>query len=180
MCIGARVSCAKRRAVVLSRTFLFEKVQIMSALSARALSWLNSGQLYSGNHSATFRWHHQQVLRHAFSLVSMVCQLMVGAGLQADARTGQCWVPSVWPEQGCSETNRWLCAHKSTGWPWIWTIWIVWRSICIFGLCSVLVWAGPCVLYSWNSNCAECVCVSNTVFCSTNSAIADCALLRCS
>ena len=70
---------------MLSRTFLFEKVQIKSTFSARALSWLHSGQLYSGNHSATFRQHCQQVLCHAFSLVSMICQLMVGASLQAQS-----------------------------------------------------------------------------------------------
>lgn len=75
----------QRRAVALSRTFLFEKVQIKPAFSARALSWLSAGHLYSGNHSATFRQQCRQVLCHAFSVVSMVCQLMVGASLQAQS-----------------------------------------------------------------------------------------------
>lgn len=70
---------------MLSRTFLFEKAQIKSAFSARALSWLNSGQLYSGNHLVTFRQHCQQVLCHAFILLSMICQLMVGASLQTQS-----------------------------------------------------------------------------------------------
>lgn len=64
---------------------MFEKVQIKVVFSGRALSWLNSGHLYSGNHSATFSQHCQQVLCHGFSLVSMdgAAQSMDGATLGA-------------------------------------------------------------------------------------------------
>lgn len=88
------------------------------------------------------------------------------------AWTGQCWMASLWPEQCCSVRDKWICAHKSKGWPWIWTIWIVWRSICNSGLFSN--WGR--VLYSKYSSWAG--CVYNTAFYCTNSAAADCGLLR--
>lgn len=116
---------------------------------------------------------------HAFSLVSVfgtslqdrsMDREMLGTALPLT------WVKLLWDRY----LDGWICARKSNTWPWMWRTWIVWRRVCIFGLCSVLVWAGPCVMCSWYSSCAECACmlVYNTAFCSTDSAIVDCALLR--
>lgn len=76
---------------MLSRTFLLEKVQIKSTFSARALRWLNSGQLYSGNHSVTFRQHCQQV--YAMLSALLVC---LELAYRIIAWTGKCWaLPSL-------------------------------------------------------------------------------------